>query len=798
VAAFTFKHGDRPLEGFVIQRGVGRGGFGEVYYAVSDGGREVALKYLRENPAVELRGVSHCMNLKSPHLVTIFDVKQSAQGDYFIVMEYVQGPSLRDLLIAEPNGLGAQKAAFFVRELAKGLSYLHERGIVHRDLKPGNVFYEDGYVKIGDYGLSKFISVSRHSAQTASIGTVHYMAPEVGSGHYHRGIDIYALGVMLYEMLLGRVPYDGATMGEVLMKHLTAQPEVDALPEPFGRVIRKALAKDPKDRYQTVDEMAEELLGVADVQESLAGFNPQSLSAAARQAFDPMDSPLFSPNPPPPPPLGEVPGPLGRRFDRIGAKVAKRVEQLERKHGRRTAPRGAAPFGPGAAGETTRKHRLIAILLVFGIATALGMLLVVTGYGDDTALSAAFSVAMMTAGVFASRKVGRWLGQAAQPPWVQRLVTLGCCGPLLAIALAPMLEHTSRGGPAVLLALIVTALFVDWEKRLECGAAGEMKAGHAFTGALCAFILTAILSNGRSDLMFLAAGVAAATSFAVQGVAWFVVAEGLVARRRSGTGNGVDAPQTPGAAAAYGRSTTDTEADSAESTPQERTARAAQFPFGGEAHRRRPISIPLAIPVDPDAEPARMASGSPLPSLRHVVTRSFWSVLAFALLAGAVIAFLSTVMLEHVSSCAADQHVALTICAVCASMMVFALRKTTLRRRPGFWRETLRPFLQSLAAIGISAPIIALGIEPWPFSDEDRLIAVSFLVVSSLLFIVLLFVRGGRAHQAAPFLLDPAAGDPLHRPGPGSGAALSGEPLVVPTPRPTPSSEADPAEARTL
>ena len=492
-----------------------------------------------------------------------------------------------------------------------------------------------------------------------------------------------------------------------------------------------------------------------------------------------------------------MPGPLGRRFDRIGAKVAKRVEQLERKHGRRTAPRGAAPLGPGAAGDTARKHRLIAILLVFGIATALGMLLVVTGnYRDDAVLSAAFAVAMMTAGVFASRKVGRWLGQAAQPPWVQRLVTLGCCGPLLAIALAPMLEHTSRGGPAVLLALIVTAIFVDWEKRLECGAAGEMKAGHAFTGALCAFILTAILSNGISDLMFLAAGVAAATSFAVQGVAWFVVAEGLAARRRSGTGNGVDAPQTPGAAAAYGRSTTDTEADSAESTPQERTARAAQIPFGGEAHRRRPISIPLAIPVDPDAEPARLASGSPLSPTRHVVTRSFWSVLAFALLAGAVIAFLSTVMLEGVRYNPADQHAALTICAVCASMLVFALRKTTLRRRPGFWRETLRPFLQSLAAIGITTPIIALGIEPWRFSDEDRLIAVSFLVISSVLFVVLLFVRGCCRHAAAPFLLDPAAADPLHRPG--SGAALSGEPLVVPAPRPTPSSETDPAEARTL
>ncbi|UCG16359.1 MAG: protein kinase [Phycisphaerales bacterium] len=302
--AFTFKHGDRPLEDYTVHRGVGRGGFGEVYYAISDGGREVALKYLRENPEVELRGVSHCINLKSPHLVTIFDVRKNADDDFFIVMEYVSGPSLRDLLVAEPGGLGVQKAAFFLRELAKGLSYLHDRGIVHRDLKPGNIFYDDGYVKIGDYGLSKFISASRHSVQTASVGTVHYMAPEVGSGNYSRGIDIYALGVILYEMLLGKVPFEGGSAGEVLMKHLTAQPEVDHLPAPFGAVIRKALAKDPNARYQTIDEMMNDVFDVDDVRNSLVGFNPTSLSqAAARVARDLPDSPVPSPYPPPPPPV---------------------------------------------------------------------------------------------------------------------------------------------------------------------------------------------------------------------------------------------------------------------------------------------------------------------------------------------------------------------------------------------------------------------------------------------------------------------------------------------------------------
>src|SRR5207253_473377 len=152
---FQYTHGDSPLEGYIIQRAVGRGGFGEVYYAISDAGREVALKAIHGYEQIEVRGVTQCMNLKSPYLVSIFDIKRNAQGKTFVIMEYVNGPCLKDLLEQSPAGLGVQKSAFFLRELAKGLSFLHERGIVHRDLKPGNIFYEDGYVKIGDYGLSK-------------------------------------------------------------------------------------------------------------------------------------------------------------------------------------------------------------------------------------------------------------------------------------------------------------------------------------------------------------------------------------------------------------------------------------------------------------------------------------------------------------------------------------------------------------------------------------------------------------------------------------------------------------------
>src|SRR5262245_55150721 len=116
---------------------------------------------------------------------------------------------------------------------------------------------------------------------------MNYKASKIGSGNYDRTIDIYALGVMLYEMLLGKVPFAGATVGEILMKHLTAQPEVDALPAPFPEVIRKALNKDPKDRYATVPDMMKALFAESQLDMSVAAFEPASLSVmAARVTAD--------------------------------------------------------------------------------------------------------------------------------------------------------------------------------------------------------------------------------------------------------------------------------------------------------------------------------------------------------------------------------------------------------------------------------------------------------------------------------------------------------------------------------
>ncbi len=151
---FAFAPEATPLAGYTIKRAIDRGGFGEVYYALSDSGKEVALKLLQRNQQVELRGVSQCLNLKHPNLVTIFDIRTDAEGDHWVVMEYVSGKSLEAVLDEHPKGLPLSEVEDWLAGIAAGTAFLHDRGIVHRDLKPANVFRENGVVKIGDVGLS--------------------------------------------------------------------------------------------------------------------------------------------------------------------------------------------------------------------------------------------------------------------------------------------------------------------------------------------------------------------------------------------------------------------------------------------------------------------------------------------------------------------------------------------------------------------------------------------------------------------------------------------------------------------
>lgn len=284
MTSFNYAPGDRPLAGYTIEYALGKGGFGEVYFAKSDAGREVALKAILEHEEVELRGVQNCMNVKSPRLLAIHDVRRAQDETVWIVMEYVRGPSLQDIIAESPNGLEPEQAMYLLRELALGLSDLHNAGIVHRDLKPSNVFFDGGRVKIGDYSLSKSIASHEQSQHTMTVGSVHYMAPEISLGRYDKTVDIYALGIIFFELLTGHPPHTGETVGEVLMKHLHSDVDVGSIASPLQQVIQRATSREPMTRYQTPEEFAKAAMQVSGAGSVADSFGPATLSLIGQRA----------------------------------------------------------------------------------------------------------------------------------------------------------------------------------------------------------------------------------------------------------------------------------------------------------------------------------------------------------------------------------------------------------------------------------------------------------------------------------------------------------------------------------
>ncbi len=137
VMRFAYATGSRPLDGYTIKRGIGIGGFGEVYFALSDAGKEVALKRIQRSMDVEVRGASQCLNLKHQNLISLFDIKYDDEGQAWVVMEFVAGESLKDVIERNPNGMPEEEVLPWFRGIAHGVAYLHDHGIIHRDLKPG-------------------------------------------------------------------------------------------------------------------------------------------------------------------------------------------------------------------------------------------------------------------------------------------------------------------------------------------------------------------------------------------------------------------------------------------------------------------------------------------------------------------------------------------------------------------------------------------------------------------------------------------------------------------------------------
>src|SRR5439155_24447125 len=242
-------------------------------------GRRVAIKLLDERHAQDeqfverfRREAESAAGLSHPNVVSIYD-RGEVEGTYYIAMEYLEGKTLKELLVAR-GPTPVRVAIDYTRQILSALEFSHRSGIVHRDIKPHNVVVApDGRLKVTDFGIARSGS-SQMTEAGSIIGTAQYLSPEQAQGKpVHPSSDLYSVGVVLYEMLTGTVPFTGETALEIAMKHLNAVPEppsakerpavLGEVPHELDSVILRALAKDPGDRYQTAREMDADLARVA-------------------------------------------------------------------------------------------------------------------------------------------------------------------------------------------------------------------------------------------------------------------------------------------------------------------------------------------------------------------------------------------------------------------------------------------------------------------------------------------------------------------------------------------------------
>ena len=256
---------------YEIQEIIGSGGMAVVYKATDNRlHRSVAVKILRDELAAdeefrrrfqtEAQAVAM---LSHPNIVSVYDVSHSESVEY-IVMELIEGVTLMQYM-QKKGALGWKEALHFSVQISKALEHAHSKGIVHRDIKPQNIMIiRDGSIKVADFGIAALESTQeQRSSQT--VGSVHYIAPEQARGEQpDTRSDIYSLGVVMYEMLTGRMPYDGETAEQIALKHIAgiAVPPQEInpdIPDELARITLRAMNADINARYQSASELLADL-----------------------------------------------------------------------------------------------------------------------------------------------------------------------------------------------------------------------------------------------------------------------------------------------------------------------------------------------------------------------------------------------------------------------------------------------------------------------------------------------------------------------------------------------------------
>ena len=262
---------------YEIIRSIGEGGMANVYLGydtILD--RNVAIKVLRGDLANDEKFVRRfqrealsASSLAHPNIVEMYDVGED-DGTYYIVMEYVDGKTLKQLL-KKRGTLTLSEAIDIMSQLTDGMAHAHDSYIIHRDLKPQNIMIkDDGQIKITDFGIAMALNSTQLTQTNSVMGSVHYLPPEQASG---KGCttksDIYSMGIIFYELLSGSLPFRGDNAVEIALKHMreplpSLREENPAIPQSIENIIRKATAKNPKNRYDTARSMHEDLLTALD------------------------------------------------------------------------------------------------------------------------------------------------------------------------------------------------------------------------------------------------------------------------------------------------------------------------------------------------------------------------------------------------------------------------------------------------------------------------------------------------------------------------------------------------------